>query len=269
MRQKKSLGQNFLIDKNIAKKIVRSAKISKTDIVWEIGVGKGILTNEILKNCRKLVAFEIDKNWVEYLKTKIDPDYVGTKLEIIHSDILKANFNEFAEPKKIKIIANLPYQITSPFIFKVLEHREMFSLITIMIQREVANRIVSNAGGREYGRISVKTQLFFDLSKLFHVPPHLFKPQPKVVSTVIQMKPKAGKLEVENQNLLFAIIDKSFQQRRKMLRSSLKNFIKDCSINSIEFDLTKRPEQLTTADFIELANEVDRCCFNHQNNAVK
>lgn len=260
MHQKKSLGQHFLIDGNIARKIVRSADISREDVVWEIGPGKGILTKAILTKCRKLIAFEIDKTWVKYLQTDFEADFPGRKLKIVHSDILNVNFEDFPETDKIKIVANLPYQITSPFIFKILEHCELFSSVTIMIQREVADRIVSPAGNKQYGRISVKTQMFFEIKKLFDVPPHLFKPQPKVVSSVIQMKPKRTNLKLKNPKLLFRIIDSSFQQRRKMLRSSLKNLLKKCRKKSIQFDMTKRPEQLTPENFIELANEINHLC---------
>lgn len=249
---KKSLGQHFLIDKNIAEKIIRLADISEDDTVWEIGHGSGILTEKLLDRCGKLFAFEIDKKWVEFLKEKFsDPN-----LHLINQDILDIDFSKYGDNEKIKIVANLPYHITSPLIFKFIDNKELFSSITIMIQDEVADRIIARPGCKDYGRLSIKSQFYFKISKLFRVPPHLFKPKPKVVSAVIQMVPKKKLQKIDNEKLLWKIVDVTFQHRRKMLRASLKYFLSDkvlkILIEKQGLCLTKRPEELSIEEFIYL-----------------
>ncbi|MEA3475866.1 MAG: 16S rRNA (adenine(1518)-N(6)/adenine(1519)-N(6))-dimethyltransferase RsmA [Candidatus Cloacimonadota bacterium] len=268
---KKSLGQHFLIDKNIAEKIVRLAKISKNDIVWEIGPGQGILTEKLLKKCNKLIAFEIDKKWYKFLKYKLsEPNF-----ELINMDILDVDFSKYVDNERIKIVANLPYQITSPIIFKFIDNRELFSSITIMIQYEVADRIIARPSCKDYGRLSIKSQFYFKISKLFRVPPHLFKPKPKVVSAVIQMVPKKKLQKIDNEKLLWKIVDVTFQHRRKMLRASLKYFLSDkvlkILIEKQGLCLTKRPEELSIEEFINLSNLVEKAQYranmNLQNKA--
>ena len=258
MLYKKSLGQHFLIDKNVAEKIVRLANISEEDTVWEIGSGSGILTEKLLEKCKKLFAFEIDKKWVDYLKDKF-PD---SSLHIINKDILGIDFSEFSKEEKIKIVANLPYQITSPIIFKIIENRELFSSITIMIQDEVAERIIAKPNCKNFGRLSVKVQLYFDVKKLFKVPPHLFKPRPKVTSAVVQFVSKKKIPNISDENLFNQIVDYTFQYRRKMLRSSLRKFLnKKIYQNIIKsgFDFSKRPENLSINEFIFLTDLILIC----------
>ncbi|MCK4338782.1 MAG: ribosomal RNA small subunit methyltransferase A [Candidatus Cloacimonetes bacterium] len=257
MNYKKSLGQHFLVDKNIAKKIIKYAQISENDIVWEIGPGSGILTEQILKNCNKLIAFEIDKQWFDFLKDKLS----NPRLRLINQDILDVDFTKYTKNEKVKVVANLPYQITSPIIFKLIESRELFSSITIMIQDEVADRIIAKPGCKDYSRLSIKTQFYFEVKKLFKIPSHLFKPKPKVTSAVIQLIPKDEITKIKNEELLWKIIDYTFQHRRKMLRSSLRNYLdkndyqilmKNTSKSQIDF--SRRPEELSIQEFINLTD---------------
>ena len=254
---KKSLGQHFLIDKNIAKKIIKYARISENDIVWEIGPGSGILTEQIIKNCNKLIAFEIDKQWFDFLKEK----FTDPKLHLINQDILKVNFTNYAKHEKVKVVANLPYHITSPVIFKLIENRELFSSITIMIQDEVADRIIAKPGCKDYSRLSIKTQFYFEVKKLFTIPPHLFKPKPKVTSAVIQLIPKDEIPKIKNDELLWNIIDYTFQHRRKMLRTSLRTYLDKLDYQILvenstksQIDLSRRPEELGIDEFIFLTD---------------
>ena len=251
MDYKKSLGQHFLIDKNIASKIVRLTDISKNDTVLEIGSGSGILTEKLLQKCKELFAFEIDKNWADFLKKRFSDSH----LFVINEDILKTDFSKIFKNKKIKIVANLPYHITSPIIFKIIENRELFSSITIMIQDEVAERIVAKPNCKNYGRLTVKVQRYFDVKKLFTVPPHLFKPRPKVTSSVIRFIPKKKIPSISDENLFNQIVDYTFQHRRKMLRSNLRNFLSEKIYQKIiknKFDFSKRPENLGIKEFIFL-----------------
>lgn len=251
---KKSLGQHFLIDKNIAEKIIRLAEISENDIVWEIGPGKGILTEKLLKKCNKLIAFEIDKKWYEFLKYKLsEPNF-----ELINIDILDVDFSKYADNERVKIVANLPYHITSPIIFKFIDNRKLFSSITIMIQDEVADRIVARPGCKDYSRLSIKVQFYFNTKKLFKIPPYLFRPKPRVTSAVIQLIPKKQIPNVSDESLLWQIIDHTFQHRRKMLRSSLRTYLNKTDYQILmqnkDFDFSRRPEELGREEFISLTD---------------
>jgi len=252
MKSKKSLGQHFLHDKNIAQKIVRMSGINSNDYVVEIGCGKGILTREILKNCKRLVAYEIDYDLYGYIQHSIKND----KFVAVNADFLEADLNALRSYKSWKIVANIPYNITSPLIFKIIRERNLFSCITLMIQKEVADRISATAGNKTYGRIAVKIQIYYDVKKLFNVPPQVFSPPPKVNSAVIQLSPKQ-EIEILHPQLLNKLIDKSFQQRRKMLRTSFKSLFTTReyeNIKNVDFDLKKRPEKLDHNDFIKLSN---------------
>lgn len=257
MIQKKSLGQHFLTDKNIARKIVREAGVTMKDDVWEIGPGKGILTDCLCEKCRTLTVFEIDKQWVDYIKVH----FQEPKLTIVHADILDIDFNEFAHKRKIKIVANLPYQITSPLLFKIIDLREIFSSITIMIQDEVADRLCAVPGNKDYGRLTVKAQLFFDVVKLFTVPAHVFFPPPKITSAVVQLEPRKEVYEINDLDLLWEIIDTTFIHRRKMVRKTLKRIINDSELDKLkkkfDVDLTRRPESFSIEEFLELAHQIN------------
>ena len=255
--KKKSLGQHFLIDDNIARKIVRIADVEQNDIVWEIGPGSGVLTKILLGKCRKLYAFEIDNEWFMYLQST----YHDPKLTLINSDILKVDFNDYFPHEKVKIVANLPYQITSPVLFKILEYRDFFSSITVMIQDEVADRICAPSGNKEYGKLSIKLQLYFRIKKEFIVPPHVFRPQPKVRSAVVQLIPKQDVPEILDHKQLWDLIDEVFNHRRKMLRVSLKPFLAKNEYEKLfdtsALDFTRRPEDLSIREFVDLSNAIE------------
>lgn len=255
--KKKSLGQHFLIDDNIARKIVRIADVNQDDIVWEIGPGSGVLTKFLLEKCRKLLAFEIDNEWFRYLQS----NYQDPKLTLINSDILKVDFKDYFPQEKVKIVANLPYQITSPLLFKILEYRDLFSSITVMIQDEVADRLCAPSGNKEYGKLSIKLQLYFRIKKEFIVPPHVFRPQPKVRSAVVQLIPKQDVPEILDHKQLWDLIDEVFNHRRKMLRVSLKPFLAkkeyEQLLDTSALDFTRRPEDLSIREFVDLSNAIE------------
>lgn len=257
MIQKKSLGQHFLTDKNIARKIVREAGITSCDEVWEIGSGRGILTKCLLEKCRTLTVFEIDAQWVDYLKGHFD----DPKLIIVHADILDVDFYNYSREEPLKIVANLPYQITSPLLFRILDFRELISTITIMIQDEVADRLCASPGNKDYGRLSVKVQLFFNVTKLFTVPAHVFSPPPKVISAVVKLLPRRKAYRINDEKTLWNLIDTVFTYRRKMLRKSLSNILDDQELETLKqsftLDLQRRPETLSIQEFVELANQIN------------
>ena len=255
--KKKSLGQHFLIDDNIARKIVKIADVNKDDVVWEIGPGSGVLTKILVEKCKRLLAFEIDNEWFGHLQSQ----YKQTNLTLINADILQVDFAEYFDGEKVKIVANLPYQITSPLLFKILENRYLFSSITVMIQNEVADRLCAPSGNKEYGKLSIKLQLYYTIKKIFLVPPHVSRPRPKVNSAVVQLFPRDDTPEILNHKQLWALIDEVFNHRRKMLRVSLKPFLAKNEYEQLfdtsALDFTRRPEDLSIREFVDLSNAIE------------
>ena len=251
---KKSLGQHFLTDKNIVQKIVRIADVGIEDYVWEVGPGKGILTEELIETGCKLTAFEIDEKLYPILEEEF-----SDKIHLVKQDILKANWIDFFPEKKVAITANLPYQITSPFLFKVASFADKFSRIVIMVQKEVAQRINAKVGTKDYSILSLKMQYYFDVSYEFTVKPHLFFPRPKVDSAVIKLIPREDKPHINNEKLFWRIVELAFRNRRKMLRNNLKEILNAEQLANLseEFEITRRGEALTESEFVELYEKIE------------
>ncbi len=222
---KKSFGQNFLIDDNILENIVSSSDVKESDLVIEIGPGLGNLTEYILNTGARVLAFEIDKDMIDILSDR----FKGVEnLTIQNIDILKANLDEYIKDVKgdVKVIANLPYYITTPIIFRLLEYKEKIKSITVMIQKEVADRITSVPGSKDYGVLTINTNYQSDVKKLFNVPNTSFIPAPNVTSAVIKIMPSIGKeqeLGIKDSKTFEELVKKSFSARRKKLANSLAN----------------------------------------------
>ncbi len=230
----KSLGQNFLVNDNVIDEIIRGSNIDKQDLIIEIGPGLGVLTNRLLQESNNVVAVELDKRMVNILKDRFAQninDQAESKLEIINEDILKINLNQLIaekrknqEIKQVKIVANLPYYISTPIIMKLLENRLDIDEIIVMVQKEVAERLTAKTGTRLAGAITYAVEYYSEATSLIKVPKESFVPSPKVESEVIKLKVrKDKKIHVENEKLLFNIISKSFMQRRKTLSNALLN----------------------------------------------
>lgn len=230
----KSLGQNFLVNDNVIDEIIRGSNIDKQDLIIEIGPGLGVLTNRLLQESNNVVAVELDKRMVNILKDRFAQninDKAESKLEIINEDILKINLNQLIaekrknqEIKQVKIVANLPYYISTPIIMKLLENRLDIDEIIVMVQQEVAERLIAKTGTRLAGAITYAVEYYSEATSLIKVPKESFVPSPKVESEVIKLKVrKDEKIHVENEKLLFNIISKSFMQRRKTLSNALLN----------------------------------------------
>lgn len=230
----KSLGQNFLVNDNVIDEIIRCSNIDKQDLIIEIGPGLGVLTNRLLQESNNVVAVELDKRMVNILKDRFAQninDQAESKLEIINEDILKINLNQLIaekrknqEIKQVKIVANLPYYISTPIIMKLLENRLDIDEIIVMVQQEVAERLIAKTGTRLAGAITYAVEYYSEATSLIKVPKESFVPSPKVESEVIKLKVrKDEKIHVENEKLLFNIISKSFMQRRKTLSNALLN----------------------------------------------
>ena len=251
VKPKKYLGQHFLNDENIARKVVDSLSLCNYSNVLEIGPGTGVLTKYLIKKKINLKLVEIDSESVEFLKAQlfIDP------LIILEHDFLKLDLsNIFSE--NFAIIGNFPYNISTQIIFKTLEYKNSVPELIGMFQKEVAERICEKKGSKKYGILSVLTQAYYDTEYLFSVPASVFIPAPKVVSAVIRLKRKE-QIDIKyNEKLFFKVVKLSFQQRRKTLRNSLKSFnLSDILREDAIFDL--RPEQLSVKDFIYITDLID------------
>ncbi len=278
IKPKKRLGQNFLIAQPTAVKIVESLKLSKNDIVLEIGPGLGVLTNILVDKSKSVFAVDTDKRMIEILKTELaDSD----NLHLINEDILDLDIGCHCErseaiqgdrrgPKgprddshtknKIKVIGNIPYNITSPIIFKLIENKKFISGAILMMQKEVAQRLVSKPNSKDYGILSILVQVNCVPKKLFNITPQSFIPKPKVTSTVVFLDFETkSNYQVKNYDLFSKLVKTAFQKRRKTIKNALSSLD---GINTIldkaKIEKTLRPENLQIIDFIRLSEIASR-----------
>lgn len=252
VRAKKYLGQHFLTDLGIAERIADTIDGSSENNVLEIGPGMGVLTQFLLKKSIDLKTVEIDTESVTYLK-----DTFGYALEgkIIEGDFLKLDTDTLFSGDNFAIIGNYPYNISSQIFFKVLEHKDQIPFVSGMIQKEVARRIASKKGNKDYGILSVLLQAFYDIEYKFTVPPGVFAPPPKVDSAVFIMRRNGVKSLPCNESQFKSVVKTAFNQRRKTLRNSLKTILPD-GFDTTSGIFDKRPEQLSVQDFIDLTNTI-------------
>jgi 16S rRNA (adenine1518-N6/adenine1519-N6)-dimethyltransferase len=252
VRAKKKLGQHFLTDLSIAKKIADLIDDSTPKLVLEIGPGMGVLTQFLIPKTPSLHLVEIDKESIKYLKNK----YTELEISILEGDFLKLDLQKIFREQPLSIIGNFPYNISSQIVFKTLEYRNQIPFFAGMFQKEVAERICEPPGSKKYGILSVLTQLFYETTYLFTVPPSVFNPPPKVDSAVLKMVRKEKFTLDCDELLLYKIVKLSFQQRRKTLRNSLKTLnIPDILREDTIFG--QRPEKLSGSDFIQLTKRID------------
>jgi len=244
---RKRFGQNFLVDDQIINRIISTINPKNNEIIVEIGPGKGALTFPILGHLDHLNVIEIDKDLVSLLNS-LQQD----KLTIFEADALQFDFNQF--PQKIRVIGNLPYNISSPLLFHLLDFREQIIDMTFMLQKEVVDRIVATHGNKTYGRLSVMMQAFFEVESMFLVPKESFEPQPKIESAILYFKTRTEPL-VKNQKPLEEIVKVAFSQRRKTLKNCLKSIINQ---SQTEIDLSQRAEMLSIENFITLMNDYEK-----------
>lgn len=261
----KSLGQNFLIDGNIIKRIVEIAGLDEKSGVLEIGPGFGTLTQLLCKKANKVIAIEVDKSLTEVHKGTLD----YPNLKIIYDDFLKVDVNKLIEEEfkglDVKIVANLPYYITTPIIMKILEEKYKVSKIVVMVQKEMAQRLNSKPGTKDYGAITLAVQYRADTNIAMIVPNSVFMPKPKVDSAVIEFKilPKP-RIDVCDEKMLFKVIKASFAQRRKTILNGLSNslnFSKDIineSLVSASINPGIRGEKLTLEEFGRISDEISK-----------
>lgn len=263
---KKSLGQNFLIDPNILRRITETAELTKETGAIEIGPGIGALTEHVARSAGKVVAFEIDQRLLPILSDTLSP-YDNVK--IIHEDVLKADVaqiveQEFTDFEQLMVVANLPYYVTTPIIMKLLEEKVPIKGMVIMLQKEVADRISAKPGTKEYGSLSIAIQYYMTAETAFIVPKTVFMPQPNVDSAVIKLlKREKPAVEVTNEQFFFTVTRASFAQRRKTILNNLTNQLpqgkekKESVIEALsqaEIEPLRRGESLSLEEFARLAN---------------
>ena len=249
VKPKKHLGQHFLKDFNVSKKIADSLISKKLKNIIEIGPGMGILTQHLIINKTQTFFIEIDKESIIYLNKK----FPEIKKSIINEDFLKLDLTKFEPP--IGLIGNFPYNISSQILFKLIENRDKIDELVGMFQLEVAKRICAIPGSKTYGILSVLTQAFYSTELLFSLEPHYFNPPPKVDSGVIRLTRKKDFSLPVDEKLFFRVVKTAFNQRRKMLRSSLKSFkLSDTLKEDTIFAM--RPEQLSVSEFIKLTHKI-------------
>ena len=268
IRANKSLGQNFLINQNVVDKIVESSNISKEDLVIEIGPGLGTLTKELLERAGKVICIELDQKMIKIL---LDRFSLYDNFEIIHEDVLKVRLNKIIKEEKekngfktAKIVANLPYYITTPIIMKLLEDRLDLESITVMVQKEVADRLIAIPGEKETGAITYSVYYYATSEGILEVPNDSFIPEPEVNSKVIKLTiRKEPPVEVKSRGVMFKFIKSAFMQRRKTLLNALTNTKVFMSkeeglsiLKDLNLDENVRAENLSLEDFAEITNKI-------------
>ena len=270
IKANKSLGQNFLINDEVIENIVKSSNLSKEDMVIEIGPGLGTLTKRLLEEAGKVLCVELDKKMINILQDRFSKN---DKFEVINEDILKVDLNQIIKENKkdnniknVKIVANLPYYITTPIIMKLLEEKLEIESITVMIQKEVADRLIEIPGGKNTGAITYTVYYYCESEKIMEVPNSSFIPEPEVTSEVIKMNlRKTPAVELENPKIMFMIIKSAFMQRRKTLLNALTNskvFINKEEgtqiLNKLNLDINIRAESLSIQDFANIAKLISK-----------
>lgn len=268
IRPNKSYGQNFLVDENVIQKIVESSEITDDDLVIEIGPGLGTLTKYLLEKAKKVIAVEIDKKMIEILNDRFS---LYKNFELLNEDILKVNLSqviknekELGNIKNAKIVANLPYYITTPIIMKLLEDKLDLESITVMIQKEVADRLIATPGDKETGAITYSVFFYATSTSILEVPNNSFIPEPEVTSEVIKLTiRKQEPVSVRSKKVMFRIIKSAFMQRRKTLLNALLNAKvfenKDEGLNilnDLNLDENIRAEKLSLEDFAQITNRI-------------
>lgn len=276
IRLNKRMGQNFLIDPNIIDIIIESAEIQGNEVILEVGPGIGSLTEYLLEsvNTGKVIAVEKDNRFINILKNQFQKEYKNEKLELINDDVLNINWNNFLEEydNKVKVLANLPYYITTPVIMGLLESGYQFDTLTFMVQKEVAERMVSKPGTKAFGSLSVAVQYHTKAEIIHQVSSSAFLPSPKVQSAIIKLEQyKEKPYKPLDEEFFFSIVKAIFQQRRKNIKNGLSkaaeiNLPKEIVLKSLEevqIDRRKRGEKLDIAKMVELSNALKKNLKNY------
>ncbi|MCR4440209.1 MAG: 16S rRNA (adenine(1518)-N(6)/adenine(1519)-N(6))-dimethyltransferase RsmA [bacterium] len=259
LRPKRSLGQHFLVDRNVAGKIVRAFAPQPTDTVVEIGPGQGALTELLAGEVRRLIAVELDRVLAAELAARLR-GVAG--VEVVEADFLTVDLAALAPPGgRVRLLGNIPYNISGPLIFRVLEQVGAVQDMMLMLQKEVARRVVARPGSKQYGPLAVHSQLVADVHFLFEVSPQVFRPRPKVDSAIVRWAFLASpRFQVEDRSFFVQFVRTAFGQRRKVLRNALARTCDKALLDALHEPLfARRAEQLTLAELVQLSNRLARC----------
>lgn len=256
---KKKFGQNFIIDKNLISNIVMLSNIDSSTMVIEIGPGAGSLTYELAQVAKNVLCYEIDNTLEDILSNNL----MGLdNVEVIYKDILLANIKDDIKKynyKKLYVVANLPYYITTPIIIKLIEEKIDVDKIVVMVQKEVGDRFKAIPGSKDYGSLSIFLDYYFNVKKILDVSRNVFMPKPNVDSVVIEFTKKQEKSKIKDENVFFKLVRDSFKQKRKTLKNNLRDYdlIKiETILKRYNYDLSIRAEQLSLEIFVEIANNI-------------
>lgn len=254
-KARKRFGQNFLHDNNVIDKIIRSINPKNDQNIVEIGPGQGALTYPLLETAKQLNAVEIDRDLIQILKQQ-SPSH--GKLTIHEGDALKFDFSQLAQPDKpLRLVGNLPYNISTPIIFHLLNYIDNISDMHFMLQKEVVDRMAATENSKVYGRLTVMLQWYCEVDDLFDIPPSAFNPPPKVTSSLVRLRPRSQPLcELKNHEQFSKLVNRVFQQRRKTIRNTLKNYLDEAGIQALGISPKARPETLSVIDFASLSNAI-------------
>lgn len=256
-KARKRFGQNFLVDHGVIRRIVRAIGPRKSDNLVEIGPGQGAITASLLEACERLNVIELDRDLIPILRVKFDrfPGFA-----IHEADALKFDFSTLKNDEtRLRVVGNLPYNISTPLIFHLLSYNSLFEDMHFMLQREVVMRLAAKPGDKNYGRLSVMAQYFCAVDNVFEVPPECFNPAPKVVSAIVRLTPHETLPCIADNEKHFADVTKqAFQQRRKTLRNALKPILDGVDTSLLDVDLSLRAERLSVADFVTLSNQLNK-----------
>ncbi len=251
---RKRFGQHFLTDSQVLDRIIRAFSPQSNQVILEIGPGTGVLTEMLLEHVDHLVAVELDRDLAALLKQKFDPG----KLTVIQQDVLTLDieslFSGYANRQKIRIIGNLPYNISTPLLFHLIDHAGFINDMMFMLQKEVAMRLSAGPDNKHYGRLSVMSSLALQCECLFDVGPESFTPPPQVNSTVLRLYPESISHRIDDSRRLNNIVRQAFSQRRKTLKNSLKNLVSEPQFLNADIDSSLRAEKLSVEQFIALSN---------------
>lgn len=259
LKAKKSLGQNFLISEEIVNNIVEVAGVSNEDTIIEIGPGLGTLTSKLAENAKEVIAIELDDSMITVLTERFS---LYDNVKLIHADVLKTDLKELIKGKSsVKVVANLPYYITTPIVMKLLEENLDIVQITVMVQKEVGERFTAMPNGKEYGAITVSINYYTEPSIVIDVPRDNFDPVPDVDSCVVNLKVRKERVELKNEKNFFKVIKAAFSQRRKNIGNSLvgvrksKQEVKEM-LDTLKIDSNLRAENLSLENFAQIADYI-------------
>lgn len=260
-KARKRFGQNFLIDHGIIRDIVRSVHPHKGDVIVEIGPGKGAITQLLADACDNLNVIELDRDLVPWLKVKFEKH---PNFQLFQADALQFDFAQLIKGEKpLRIVGNLPYNISTPLIFHLLSYADKVQDMHFMLQKEVVKRMAAQTGESAYGRLGIMVQYYCAVEDLFDVPPTSFDPAPKVDSAIVRLIPYAQLPHVANNvKTLETLVNVAFQQRRKTLRNSLKQLLTAEQLESLPVDLSLRPEEISLPEYVAMSNLLGEVSFN-------